>query len=403
LIVLAALFCCSCASRTPTAEFALESGEPHPLSFACFHEVLPLEDPSQLKGIPDDLTAGAKYSSTFIQQTKVVFLLDPSDPPKLYVDTDKDGDLSDEKPFEPTVRGLEEDFEPPEPVYRFEYRFGPIVLRGPEDDIGIPIRATFNIYGEESYLLVFPGGFRTGRVQLDGKSYKVGVVDGNFDGRYDGALRLPWIEVEPPGYDIFAIDLNGDGEFNFRDEQMYLPKMVRVEDNYYSMRVEPDGSAIRMGRVEPEFGTLDVGTSGAELSLLSENGSPELRGSDGQWLLPAGEYSAEFLGLTQPDNAGEEWTLMSWECGKLRHFEIRPGQTQSFKIGPPLSAMTMATVKDGSAVISLSLVGQAGEQYAPGAEIRAYPGPPKKDRIPPKFRIVDEAGNVLVTDSFEFG
>lgn len=61
----------------------------------------PLEGkPGQLKGIPKDFVGGGTYFQVQLGQKDVLFALDGSKPPKLYVDTNRDGNLSDEKPFE---------------------------------------------------------------------------------------------------------------------------------------------------------------------------------------------------------------------------------------------------------------------------------------------------------------
>ena len=123
-----------------------------------------------------------------------------------------------------------------------------------------------------------------------------------------------------------------------------------------------------------------------------------LSGSKQEWQLPAGKYTALFKELNQPDSSGSRLTFRtSPETGKLKDFEIRPGETTVFRIGPPFSIKTSVEQSDGNALIAFELEGQSGVLYRP----RVRKG---RTTIPaPKFKIIDEAGKVVDSGQFEYG
>jgi hypothetical protein len=82
---------------------------------------------------------------------------------------------------------------------------------------------------------------------------------------------------------------------------------------------------------------------------------------------------------------------------KLTDFEIRPGQTLLFKVGPPFLIKTTATPRKESVRIGLRVEGQAGEEYYLGASRG-------KDTVrEPQLKIVDESGKVVDSGQFEYG
>lgn len=279
-------------------------------------------------------------------------------------------------------------------------QFIPVTVLG--DKRGPEVRLSVMAFGP-SALHIGPAGFMSGRVRLGGQDYQVAVADGNFDGRYDKPFAVPAAtEAGDAGHETFAIDLNGDGKFDEgfeAGEVQPLPKMLRVKDVYYSVKVAADGSAIEVEKAQPPMGTLCVGCVGAELLLWSENGAHRLSGTEGTWQLPAGKYSTQMVRLNRTDEAGAKWTLTGvyGNSGKMGVLEVVAGQIVSIKMGPPLTAKTDVQVVPGEADVRLMILGQAGEEY--GAAIMKG----DEQQPAPAVRILSESGRVLETGSFEYG
>jgi hypothetical protein len=120
--------------------------------------------------------------------------------------------------------------------------------------------------------------------------------------------------------------------------------------------------------------------------------------------VPAGKYYVVELELTETDSAGNQWTFDTSRVrggagkGELGDFEIRPGETTSFRIGPPFQIKTH--IRDmgrkGHAQAGFYLEGRAGELYAPGALKNG------KDISEPQFQIVARSGQAVHSGQFEF-
>ena len=364
------------------------------------------EKPGTVKDVPAGLSKNLTWFSVDLGKRSVLMLFDGATNPKLYLDTDLDGSLADEKPFElpkeqqvagPVAR-LFRRRPPSQPVY------GPITLKSGAGDPEVKVRV--RSYGGR-YIMISPAGVWSGTVKVAGKEHRLSVVDANYDGRLDGVLSMP-----PEGQpitgeaDTLAFDFNGNGAFEpgyyeANAEMIPLPRMLKVGEDYYSVTVAADGSSVTLAKVTPKFGTLDVGTKDATLLVWSDNGSHMLTGTDGRWRVPAGTYMTRMVTLNRTDAAGDTWMLRCYgNVGKLARFEVRPDETVSVRVGTPLTATTAVQSggeDDPEVYISLSLTGQSGERYTPGAM--------KNNRMTPApgLEILDEAGKALGSGKFEYG
>ena len=237
---------------------------------------------------------------------------------------------------------------------------------------------------------------------MAGKSYRIALVDSTLDGRYDRTVQLPYSRVA----DTLAIDRDGDGRFDARDytaaEVQPLPKLVAVGEEYYAFRPAADGSTIRIEKAATAMGTLDVGSAGVELMLMSENGTMRLAPKQATCRLPVGRYSCWWLRLTRKDAQGTEWTIQSTgEVGKLKDFEIREGRVTAFRPASPLRVRTEArpaiSFFGRRVSIGLSITDDANVEYSAAVQkggVRASA---------PSLKVLDESGKVLASGKFEFG
>jgi len=179
-----------------------------------------------------------------------------------------------------------------------------------------------------------------------------------------------------------------------------LPADAPIIDKRFPTAMAPDGPSVQGAKTEPALGTLDVGTADVEAVFLSsEAGFVRFSGSGGRkWQVPAGHYMTVKAHLSKTDTEGAKWRLLGSGSEKRGGFEIRAGQTRAFRLGPPLKTrIGTRAIDGGSVLISLSLEGQAGEQYSPRA-VKGNEMPP-----PPKFKILDASGKALAQGNFEYG
>jgi hypothetical protein len=363
----------------------------HPLATGARFMVGETDRPEALKGVPDALSEKAYYFQLQIGRAPLLAVFDPSgDKGALYIDTDGDADLSDEKRIEVAIaRG------------RTDYVVAAV------HPAGLPEGTTVNVGllaltdgSKYCYLSTMPASDVRGTVELDGRKYKVAIIDADCDGRYDGFMTVEKA-ADPAGSDLIAFGApegepptdQGQGT-----EVAPLSRVVHIGEAYYNVEPAADGSRIELTTAALEFGLLDVECPALCISLLSTTGLHTLKGG-GPWTLPVGTYTLRDFHLEAADEAGAVWSLSgaSWMAGRLAQFEIRASETTTIPAGPPLVLDTGVTWQGDTASIDFTITGRAGERYA---------GPATKDGQPrpaPKVTVVDRGGAELASGTFAYG
>jgi hypothetical protein len=322
--------------------------------------------------------------------------LEPGDPPRLRVDTNCDGDFSDERAFVGRImpRDVRQGAQP-------TFRFGVISLGAVERRKGPGVPAVAEWTAGQPFVWLSPEGWRTGRARFGKRAYQVAVLDGNYDGKYDGALSLETSGGRWGSCDYFAIDLNNDGRFDYdyrdfrRMEAQPLTKMLEVEGTYYQIKVTVDGSDLSVSKAKPDFGKLDVGSPEVELILLSDSGLHRIDGAQREWKLPVGTHMAMSAALSS--RGGRCRLRGAGNMGKLGSIRIEADRTTKLTSGPPLTLKTDARNAQGVVSVGLTIVGRAGEVYSAGAEENGRQLPA------PRLRILDERGRIAAQGAFEYG
>ena len=352
--------------------------------------------PPELREVPADAPAEPAYFQVKIgdrdiwgltyrskQDTRLV---------KLLLDTNSDGLFSDEREYLGTRLGLIR--------ITVTYFFGPIATQ--HGDVGIEAGSCVAQCSNGQWLVFNPALYREGQVTLDGKTYKIALVDNDFDGKYNRFFVPPAKGSRQPGSDAFAIDLDGDSKFNYRrpceSELMPLSRLVKVNETYYNLQVAENGSTIEFRKATLQFGQIDFGSEQVGARLWSDIAPQWLKGS-GRNSVPAGRYGAVVLELTKKDSSGDKvvFSIDKGGAGELGDFEVRPGEITSFQFGPPFQIKTSMERSGENVLVSFSLQGQAGELYKPGATIKG------KEVPAPQFKIIDESGQVAGSGRFEYG
>lgn len=368
--------------------------------------IYPLEaKPDRVQGVPATFEQ-PRYYEIESGNKPVLMVADFSQKlVRLCIDTDGDGIFSDERCY--TARVSKET-----PVSGSRQHFGLISLLS-RDSAG---KANDGFYVEcfredaRGLLILHPVFVRTGRVRLDGQTYRVAVVDGDSDGLFNSLLSLPLDHMwRLPGCDVFAIDLNRNGTFEISlhgpSEVFPLGRLVQVADAYYAIDIAPDGRSLTLSKTEPQFGTLAIEPNDAPIDLkLWSDAADQYLWQSGTWQLPTGTYKAVNLTLEKVDASGDLWRFSLAtnravnHLGALDFFAIEPGQATTIRIGPPF--VVRADVEEtapGVVSIAAVLVGCGGEEYDIGIRRNRKPLPE------PAFRVVNEEGTVLVDDRFQYG
>lgn len=350
-------------------------------------------------------TGTAYYATTNLGGKPTIMLLDLAATPKLYVDTDHDGDLAEEKPFEGKGSGgsgsLMGALVGNNSRQTFSFPALTIDLKNPDAVCEVSLQNA-GINGPTRYLLMQPAIVRAGRAEIGGKTRQVQVMDANYDGRYDDAFSpVASNNRDAYAWDALFVDADGDGRVMSASlssgEAMPLPQIVSLGGSWYGIKVAPDGSSVTFTPTQPPMGRLSVGSGQAELDMFSDSGFHHLTKSADGWQLPAGSYQTTSLKLVDDVN-GTLWTMgASWPAGKLRSFSVKADETASIPVGPPLISTLSFSGNSTMQSIGFGLKGGGGESYSAGAERRGVMQPA------PAFVILDQNGKKLASGSFQYG
>jgi hypothetical protein len=341
----------------------------------------PLEGkPDTLKRTHEALTDKAAYFLPDIGGRQVIMAVEP-DPLRLIIDTDLDGDLSDETPI----------------VHPDPEHAGSVFLNAAiESDSGqvpLAIKCFTSDAGAPSNLLVRAAGVYRGAVTLDGETLMVAIADGSFNGRPNDV-----IEPGKPA-DTIGIDFNGDGEFDLWDELRPLPAITCHGKSFYTISAAADGSTITFTPATPKTGMVEITAPGGILSLLCEPGAYRvfLRGEP--MPLPVGKYDVYTIQILAWDDQGRRFRMQCLELPEeLRSFEIREGETTVLEVGPPMRAVAVPEREGDNVVVNVQVWGAFGERYFP--YVRADDGGLEGWA---GMKLYDEAGNELDSGGFEYG
>jgi hypothetical protein len=356
--------------------------------------------PPELRDVPSDAPPDPRYFTLEIDDRKVHGIAYLSTgrggKAKLRIDADGDGSLSNEREYVGTWLTM----------FRIQrvYEFGPVTIKHTGDGS----KASWFYVGctDGKWVSLYQTRYCEGRVELDGRTYKIALVDCNYNGKYNDAFVPPAKSSREPECDTLAIDLNGNSKFDSDkpgvSELMPLSRLVKLNERYYLLDVAEDGQTIEFRRSKPAFGTLDLGDENVALRLWSDAGHQYLISPKGKLRLPAGKYSAVELKLTETDSAGNRWLFDTEKArggagaGKLGAFEVRPDETTSFEIGPPFQAKTSMEKSGRNALVRYYLEGRAGELYVPGAKKNG------KEVPEPQFQIIAAGGKTVHSAQFGF-
>ena len=153
-------------------------------------------------------------------------------------------------------------------------------------------------------------------------------------------------------------------------------------------------------RAHGPAGHVNVTTPSAELTLRTGyilEKSFTISNEDSPVSLASGVYRPGKISIS--NKQGEDsWKLESFgpSWGALSTITVDQDEMVELKFGPPLVAKADVIIDGRYVSIGYTIVGQGGEQYETITRNSRSLGLPK-------FEIVDEKGNILQSDQFEYG
>ena len=395
------------------------------------------------------------------------FLLDMKDAKskaydRLYFDLTHNGDLTNDKVIEAVkTPGLGLFFGGGSRESVFPRVDLTINVDGTKTDYSFFLRAeSWSLPGRErvAVVLLTAAAYRVGEITLDGKKHRIALVDGNSNGRFDDAVKVPDKaeapdgEIEPMPGDALLVDpQNAKPPKDFfgepvADYQQWVSKLARIDDRFYDLKVAPAGDQITLTPSSVPLGYLASPNEGLTAAMWSDAGflqfvkgkSKPVAVPEGRWRLtsytietkeekkPAGKEkpAAEkkdaekeppktsllgaiarvAFGVSGPDDeprmgpAG--YSMVNAQAVKeCKPVTVRKGQTVTLPFGPPYRPVVTAShgvLASGHASLSFSLVGSGGETVN-------YMLVDGRRRPAPEFTISTVKGEVVQEGRFEYG
>ncbi len=311
----------------------------------------------------------------------------------IYTDSNLNGKLSDEKGIKGTARKVSS--------YRTDYIFGPVTYQN--SFVSIP--PVYFVYSGYTNITLFPATHRAGKIRLGNSVYRVGLLDGDYDGKYTSLFSHHPNDRDSVNTDVFAIDLNNDRTYNAwyyhsLRETLPLSRYFRHENKTYEIQVSEQGHKLELKISNPSTGALKIGNGKTlHCQLFSKTLSSAVAVSN-ELDLPAGEYWAYGGILEIEDGKGTVWKFIEGtlqENGPLQGFTILPDKTHEVALGPPFVIRTSVYKMQDKITIRPCLQGQAGETFSAHVYKNGTSQPE------PKVKIIDEHGALMHSGTMEYG
>ncbi len=283
--------------------------------------------------------------------------------------------------------------------------------------------------------------YREGRMTIDGKDYRLVVVDGNSNGRYDDQSA---IDKNVRGADgavyprigdmLYILDAAGgiSGMGNPYDPSSnevshYVAKQIGLGGRFFDLKITPAGDQLTLEPSSIPFGYVVNANQGYRAIVYGEQGFLRIVGDEsGKAPLPAGEWrlASYTIERTVHEEPAEKKVEQSSLFDALRQLvggtgsasrslpslvsargtqdspavRVTAGQTVEMPFGEPYRPVVTlgGPPQDGHAWLGLSLVGQGGEVCSNMIVNGTRPAKPK-------LTISTEAGEVVQTGNFEYG
>ena len=433
--------------------FALDMSTPPPAP----KDETPENGSADAEAEPKDDSAIAKLKGKVAEKTAPapmpLFAYD-----RLYFDINHNGDLTDDKAMEASVKTH------PHPDRGAYAQISFPRLEVTIDADGTAIDSVFFLSGHAHSSINYSnvgmrlnaGAYREGEITLEGKKRKIVLIDFNSNGRFDDAIKVITIHRRPndkgefhPQYgDTLLIDpspskIGRDSPYDVTssDYRYNVSKLINIDGRFYGMKITPAGDKLTLEPSSVALGNVTNPNDGFRALIHSDSGVLKISGDkdvpipvpEGEWRLLS--YTITLPETPKPSEPAKEkekkkaeketsaikmleeaikafinkppvrspsrprWSMVSARAtAECKPVKVVEGKTVELPFGPPYKPLVTAQNYGNQEQVSLqmSLVGVAGEICS---NLMAHGGRPPK----PDFTITDPKGEVVQQGSFEYG
>lgn len=224
-----------------------------------------------------------------------------------------------------------------------------------------------------------------------GKPFQMMVADSNADGAFDTPSRNRW-----DGDRCLVPSDNA----NMPYEDAPVPRLYRVGDRYYRLKIAPDGSVCELHPADLQMATVQVSPAKVKLTLVGKQvGFWEAETTDGILQLPADEYSVQEYTVTVTDSQHRTW-------------QVQVAASEGMKLKADASAQ--ATLRLPDSLVATLASGTRVQKDTLDVSLVLYPAGQRLQRVvnvsvngelppPPTLRIVDRNGRTVRVEKFHYG
>ena len=319
-----------------------------------------------------------KWSSPMANNGHLWIALDKSNKDgmynRLFIDSDGDGNLSDEQPLK---------------AYRTEHRytyFGPVkvVFDGEDGPVSYHLNLQFYNREDRKRLYVNSGCWYEGRIEIgDEKKYCV-LIDYNANGIFNDK------SLNSGEGDRIRI-----GKKDSRDSR-FVGNFIEVEGVLYELDVARDGAYVVLSKAEDvTFGQIQMPETITEFAAGGENGLFKVNLKKGAGELPVGKYRIDHWQIERKDKSKNTWKLTGRYFGDKGNFDVSDSSVAKLDIGEPVLSSMRVQKKGKRYSFNQELKGKLGERI----DLRRNGNRPRA----PKVHIKSVTGKYDRTYSLEYG
>lgn len=320
----------------------------------------------------------AAWQTPMAPSGSVWMLIDSSQPGEapdtIYIDSNADGSLADEKPV--TAHSSTREFS----------QFGPlrVVFQGEDGPVTCHVNIASYNHKEYKNVQLTSGGWYEGPVTVAGKRYNCRLVDFNSNGTYDDTSM-----------DFNELDHIYLGESTAYDRH-FAGKYIRIGGALYHPRPARDGAFVVFEpALDVPTGKLALPETTTMLSLGGEGGLLSFEVEGGSVEAPVGTWLVSEWTSTKKDARGATWTMTGAGFASKGAFAVKKGAAVELALGEPVTAKLTAAKSGSSWAFTETLHGQLGEKISLLVNGQRPPAP--------RLRIENEDSSYSRLYTFEYG
>jgi len=271
----------------------------------------------------------------------------------------------------------------------------PVIGNNPVD---LQIQAYTNAKGDSiTYATIVPRSVVEGSFELDGKSYKVALLDLDMDGKFVANNQASY-------RDMLAIDLDGNGTYDYTsvaDEPEFVSParwIVLPNHRYYELKSEKLDSAV-FSPYAGQLGKIVIkNLAGHSASVLTEqNEVLPVYVEDGAIIVPTGPCRIYTYSFFKKDKEGKEWKATASDYNTKSSVIVT--EDKPIDLGDPTGLKLGVGVNSTRSNFNFSLNLADGLGRSLSSLINGNNERPKE----PKLKILDAKGTLVKELSFSYG